>query len=188
MLLESLESMSKDGILNVEERTNYVLFTLNKDYTGRRLHEHDENFVQARTLLQSIISNLQSFSIYQEIKSQYEDDAPALFYHRYKLEFLPNIEMYFKMIKEPERRSRNFQPENQKDCMLKLLSISTSSLPFNSVFSDFKKVYFDFEIAFGRLLKMNYKKNSEMYTKLLEEGVQLSLERLGCFCIWCKNN
>jgi len=171
----SLEGMSKDGILYVEKKSNYVLFTLNKDYTGRRLHEHDENFVQARKLLQSIVSNLQPFSIYQEIKSQYEDDAPSLFYPRYKLEFLPNIEMYFKMLKEPERRTRNFQPENQKDCMSKLLSISTSSLPFNSVFSDFKKVYFDFEIAFGRLLKMNYKRNLNKYVQLLEEGVQLSL-------------
>lgn len=175
-IAKELDVMTVEGILKKEQRDNYALFELDQSYTNKRFVEHDQHLIEARGLLQAIMSNLQPFSIYNEIKSQYEDDAPSLFYPRFKLQFLPNIEIYCKAVKFPERRPSNFHPETQRDCMLKLLSVCTSSLPYDSVFSKFKKTYFDYENSFSRLLRWNYRKNKEKYVELLEEALKLSWE------------
>jgi hypothetical protein len=170
----SLDDMRKEGMLKCKPNQDYALYVLNRDHAGKRLCPHDEHFKEARELLNKIISKLRPFSIEQEIRAQYEDDAPSLFYPRYKLQFLPNIKLYFDALTNPARKTANFHPENQKDCLIKLLSVSTSSLPFNSVFSEFKKNYFDFEVGLDRLLKMDYKKNPERYVRLLQQAVKLS--------------
>jgi len=167
-----LEKMTDSGILKKEQNQNYVLFELNQDVANKRIVEHDQHLEEARALLQKIVSNLQPYSIYNEIRSQYEDDAPSLFYPRFKLGFLPNVEGYYRSITSEENGKNRFQ----RDCMSKLLNVSTSSLPINSLFSNFKKTYFDFETSFYRIMRFGKKESDVEYQNMVKQAVELAEE------------
>jgi len=168
---QELENMSADGILNKDQRENYILLELKQEYTNTRFVEHDEHVQEARDLLLKIMSNLQSFSIQNEIKSQYEDDAPSFFYPRFKLEFLPNLEGYYNSITKTENRKDD---RSHRDCIAKFLNIATSSLLINSLYSDFKRSYFDFETAFYRVMRWGKKDTEPEYQEMLKRSIVLS--------------
>ena len=166
-----LESMLADGVLNKEQRENYTLLELEQRYANTRFVEHDEHVQEARDLLLKIVSNLQNFSIQNEIKSQYEDDAPSFFYPRFKLEFLPNLEGYYNLITKIENKKAD---RSQRDCIAKFLNIATSSLLINSLYSDFKRSYFDFETAFYRVMRWSKKDTDSEYQEMLKQSIVLS--------------
>lgn len=173
-VVAALDDMVAENIVFKITKSDYELYKLNPEYSGRRLNPHDSNLIEAREKLSTIISNMRPFSIDDEIKSQYQDDAPSKFYPQFKLEFLRNLELYSKRIEPEIVQKKNKQSAEQREHLLELLRESTASLPYDSLFSNFKKSYFDFETSFSRILKMNVKDNNPEYLQLIKESIDLS--------------
>jgi len=170
---KTLEKMTQEGVLKIEEKNNYKLFELNKDFENKRFVEHDTNLELARQILQRIVENLQPFSIDHEIKSQYEEDAPFLFYPRFKLGFMPNLEGYYNAISKSKVTNHN---QTQRECLSKLLNVATASLPMNSLFAGFKRLYFDYETSFYRISRWHKNDKDDDFQKLIKDSINLSYE------------
>jgi len=173
-VVAALDKMISKNIVSKISNSDYELYHLNPDYFGKRLYSHDSELIQAREILSKIIDNMRPFSIDQEIKSQYENDAPSQFYPKFKLDFLKALELHSKRL-EPQIDQQNKKDSNdQRENLLKLVLESTSSLPYDSLFSNFKRVYFDFETAFLRVLKMDVNTITPYYVQLIKDSVELS--------------
>lgn len=172
-VVAALDKMISTNIISKSPNHDYELYTLNPEYAGRRLVDHDAGMVQVREILHKIIDSMRPFSIDSEIKSQYENDAPSKFYPNFKLEFLRELNLYYNRLEfATDQKNRKTLLEKQEN-LGKLILDSTGSLPFDSLFSDFKRVYFEFETAFTRLLKINPKSVTNEHIQLIKESLEL---------------
>lgn len=172
-VVAALDKMISTNIVSKIPNHDYELYTLNPEYTGKRLCTHNTELIQAREILSRIIDNMRPFSIDNEIKSQYENDAPSRFYPNFKLEFLKELNLYCRRLEfATDQKNRKELLEKQEN-LGKLILDSTVSLPPDSLFSDFKRMYFDFETAFTRLLKINPKSITNEHIQLIKESLEL---------------
>lgn len=56
------------------------------------------------------------------------------------------------------------------------MNIATSSLLINSLYSNFKRTYFDFETAFYRIIKWNKKESDPEFQELMKQSLELSYQ------------
>lgn len=180
-VVSALDKMTSENIVSKTPNHDYDLYNLNLEYAGKRLCVHNEELIQAREILNKIIDDMRPYSIDAEIRSQYENDAPSKFYPNYKLEFLRELNLYYKRLGVPTDNKNKREFGEIQENLRKLILDSTSSLPFDSLFSNFKRVYFDFEITFSRILKMNSKPFTEKQIQLIKESLDLGTKVWNAF-------
>lgn len=172
----TLEEMTDDKIIKPIQKPNYTLLVLDKKYFNKKIHPHNSDLTRANSELEKIITKLNPYSLDEEIQHQYTTEAPSIFYPRFKLEFIPNLKLYYNIVKTKLSNESNSTNSFQRECLSKLLNLSSSSLPFESIFSKFKNTYFDFDISLTRLLKSHIKETERNYLSLIEDSYKLSLK------------
>ena len=60
--------------------------------------------------------------------------------------------------------------------MVNILNVATASLPFYSLFAEFKQAYFDFEVACTRIIKWRENENEKQYGELITNVCNLSYD------------
>ena len=159
-------------------KKDYLLFELNKKYLNKKMCKHDTDLIQATRLLKKIIEEMEPFSLDKEIHFQYHHSAPLLFYPRFNLELMPSLDLYYDSINSSQVPLEfDNSISLQRETLLKLLNLASSSLPFTSVFSDFKRSYFEFESSLSSMLKWQpaQSKYSD-YRTLIKESAKLTAE------------
>lgn len=167
---ESIDILQKEHIITKEQRDTHTLIVLCAESSNQRLAEHDEEMQEARNILRQIVMDMDAYSIDHEIRAQYDEHAPTLFYPRFKLGFMPELITHQKKI------DRGDADLDQKNCLTNMLNAATASLPINSLFAKFKPSYFDFEAACCRTIKWADKENMKQYQELISAMSDLSVD------------
>ena len=161
-----LDDLQSGGAAVEEDRGRYSVFKLRRG--GGRLVEHDAGIREARTHLQRIVRGMRPLSIASEMRAQYERYAPTPFYPKFKLDFMPVLEAH------GAEAARGHVDSDQAALLTGALRDATISLPFISLFRDFKRPYFDFEKACRRTLEWAEKATKKKYAELIAQATNLS--------------
>ena len=161
-----LDDLQSRGAVVREDHGRYSVFKLGRE--GGRLVEHDADIQEARAHLQRIVRGMRPLSAAPEMRAQYERYAPTPFYPKFKLDFMPVLEQH------SAQAERGEVDPDKAAFLAETLHDATISLPFLTLFRDFKRPYFDFETACRRTLEWAEKGTKNKYAELMEQATNLS--------------
>lgn len=160
-----IAEMKRRQIVSVEDHGRYKLIRLSPDH--KRLVDHDDAVIEAREMMQRIAREARSLGVHQEIRAQYERDAPTQFYPKFKLEFMPELEAHCK------RAKRGDADTDRAERLSRSLIDASASLPILPLFGRFKRAYFDFEVACNRALRQS--EHIDKYAELIAKANRTSI-------------
>jgi hypothetical protein len=142
----AIDEMAETNDLEIERRAGYELITLAK--SARRAHycKRDRPFLQATSLLDRIVLDHKDRGLTEEVKDQYWLEAPLKFYPRFRFNFKPQLNMVASRLSDNKP-----VPDAEFSKLQSSLQELSASLPNVSVFSAFKRTYFDYANALMRL-------------------------------------
>lgn len=144
---EAIDEMIDANQLEIERRPSYELISLPRAAEKKRFWKHDKPFLEAASGLEKIVLDFRVRGAMEEIQDQYWLQAPLSFYPQFRLRFKPQLQTFavHALMSRPltENQLRELQESIQK---------LSACLPNVSVFSEFKKTYFDYATALMRLI------------------------------------
>lgn len=163
---EGMAELEKCQVVSTEDRGRYKLIRLSPD--PGRLVDHDDAIMEAREMMQQIVREARPVGVHQEMRAQYERDAPTRFYPKFKLGFMAWLEEHLKRIERGDVDS------NRAERLSRSLIDATTSLPILPLFDRFKGAYFDFEGACNRVLEQPDQRGRK-YAELVAEAKDTSV-------------
>lgn len=163
---KGLEDLQSRSVVVKEDHGRYSVFKSVR--TVGRLVTHTADVQEARACLQRIVRDMRPLSVASEMRDQYEQDAPTPFYPKFKLDFMPALEDHHR------KAERGSVDPDQAAFLTEAINESTRSLPYASLFGEFRQPYFDFEAACRRLFKWAGKCDQKRYAELAGGAADLS--------------
>lgn len=163
---DGIAELERRQVVSVENHGRYKLIRLRGN---KRMMDHDDMVQKARLMLQEVVNKARPLSVDKEIRSQYEEDAPTQFYPKFKLEFMQELESHCR------NTDRGDACLDQANNLVKMLADATASLPARSLFSRFKKAYFDFEDACCNVFEQAGRSDKKKYAAMIARASEASL-------------
>lgn len=163
---EGIAELERRQVVSVENHGRYKLIRL---CGGNRMVDHDDMVQEARLVLQEVVKEARPRSADGEMRSQYKEDAPTQFYPKFKLGFMQELESHCKNV------DRGDACWDQANDLVKMLADATASLPARSLFSRFKRAYFDFEDACCNVFEQAGRSDKKKYAAMIARASEASL-------------
>lgn len=168
---EELKSLCDEQVFSKTTSENGFIFyrlEIPPSFTAK------ESFLDARVVLDQIISETDLFRLKSKVKEIY-NDAPYKFMKIYKHDYLERIRE-FKYFIETEEDNENFL-NNYREKLIETLYECESLLPFDKIFSEFNQIFANMTGEIIMVMSMDDKKD----LFLLDESLRVSEEAWDCF-------
>ena len=94
---DGIKKLHAEKFVTRELYENHSFIMLGKECGDSKPAKYDKNLQETSRILKQIVSDLPTYLTEEEILTQY-NGAPSLFYFRFKLGFIPEMEAYRKKI------------------------------------------------------------------------------------------
>ena len=142
----ALNELMEAGDIEPKGRGSWLL-TLAKSASRKRFYRPDKPLLEAIALLGNIVPDVEDRGVGEEVKDQYWLDAPLKFHPRFRFDVLPQLSTIVSCIQAGKPVSADKLIE-----LKETLQTASGSLPNVSVFSEFKRVYFDYTYCVTKLI------------------------------------